>query len=125
MKRRLTKLVVFLLLGAVVNVAVAWGLCIFSHFEPVLRLGPHQQPTKVDLNWMVALGWTPLSDSEQWVYTRYAVDSEQTGSSISWIFETADNNPRYDQFRQSTSSFVPMWVYAATGDGKTCRRMMS
>ena len=30
MKRRLTKLVVFLLLGAIVNVAVAWGCAIFS-----------------------------------------------------------------------------------------------
>ena len=30
MKRRLLKLAVFLLLGAIVNVAVAWGWCVFK-----------------------------------------------------------------------------------------------
>ncbi len=34
MRRRLTKLVVFLLLGAIVNVAVAWGCAIFSEVSP-------------------------------------------------------------------------------------------
>ena len=35
MKRRLTKLVVFLLLGTIVNVAVAWGCAYRNDFNPV------------------------------------------------------------------------------------------
>ncbi len=45
MKRRLTKLVVFLLLGAIVNIALAWGCTFWSRREPV----------SASLGWMLVL----------------------------------------------------------------------
>jgi hypothetical protein len=50
-KRRLTKLVVFLLLGAIVNVAVAWG-CAARRWStwPTYSSGTHL-PDKGDLSW--------------------------------------------------------------------------
>ena len=47
MKRRLTKLVVFLLLGAVVNVAVAWGCALRELWN---SLEGHE-PTDYDIRW--------------------------------------------------------------------------
>ena len=50
MKRRLTKLVVFLLLGAIVNVAVAWGCATWSALK--LVSGPLVgRPTEADQRW--------------------------------------------------------------------------
>ena len=54
MKRRLTKLVVFVLLGAVVNVAVAWGCACWSD------LGEARYTDK-QVNVMISFGYT------QWV----------------------------------------------------------
>ncbi len=50
MKRRLTKLVVFLLLGAVVNVAVAWGCATWSALKLVSR-PLVERPTDADQRW--------------------------------------------------------------------------
>ena len=47
MRRRLTKLVVFLLLGAIVNVAVAWGCVWGGHHKNLTR----HRPTEDDIRW--------------------------------------------------------------------------
>ena len=53
MKRRLTKLVVFLLLGAIVNVAVAWGcVAAFQNFDREVFLDPPiSWPRDVPARW--------------------------------------------------------------------------
>ena len=60
MKRRLTKLVVFLLLGAIVNVAVAWGCMYF--FSPRARI-PREYADRIieDL-------WPLPYPHPEWVY---------------------------------------------------------
>ena len=113
MKRRLFKLALFLLLGAIVNVAVAWGLCIFSDIKTVSTM-IRQSPTNVDLDWLVVLGWTPMPESEQWIYSPYVIDSYQTGISISWICEQAKHNPLYDSKGYEFIGMIPAWEVAAT-----------
>ena len=74
-KRRLTKLVAFLLLGAVVNVAVAWGCACWSvgaelydiYFDEYLP----SQVKRYDERWLRANGWsTPQDESLTFGYLR-------------------------------------------------------
>ena len=64
MKRRLTKLVVFLLLGAIVNVAVAWACAAWSdhrniyYFLIMQPVQPSQWP-RSEMNWLTQSGWAP------------------------------------------------------------------
>ncbi len=51
MKRRLTKLVVFLLLGAIVNVAVAWGCAKWFDWIEMITLPPTQAKTFDPATW--------------------------------------------------------------------------
>jgi len=112
-KRRLFKLAIFFLLGAIVNVAVVWGLCIFSNMKTA-STQVRQSPTNVDLDWLVDLGWTPMPESEQWVYSPYVMTSNQTGISISWLCENAKHNPQYDSKGYAYIGMIPMHVVAAT-----------
>ena len=50
MRRRLTKLVVFLLLGAVVNIVVAWGCVWRGHYKNLT----FHRPTEDDIRWWYA-----------------------------------------------------------------------
>ncbi len=43
MRRRVTKLVVFLLLGAIVSVAVAWGCAVWSADEQIYDIEPYDE----------------------------------------------------------------------------------
>ena len=65
MKRRLTKLVVFLLLGAIVNVAVAWGCQIHAEFRSTTfgEYGDLDEYFSVHVN--VGFGITEMSTSRR------------------------------------------------------------
>ncbi len=70
MKRRLTKLVVFLLLGAIVNVAVAWGITAHAEFDkPSLQ---ESQQTVEDSEW-------PRVVPRHWPSLRTAWDRHELG----------------------------------------------
>ncbi len=67
MKRRLAKLVVFLLLGAVVNVAVAWGCAAWSdprdsyHFV-MSYYSPRNESLRTELSWIEGTEWAPSTE---------------------------------------------------------------
>lgn len=61
MKRRLIQFGVLLLLGAVVNVAVAWGCCIASPYR-----GPFTG-TKVEVQRLARFFGTDWADVAEWV----------------------------------------------------------
>ena len=76
MKRRLTKLVVFLLLGAIVNVAVAWGCATWSALKLVSR-PLVERPTEADQRWwqqVVPAGAAPRA-SAVWRSRGFGCDS--------------------------------------------------
>ena len=76
MKRRLTKLVVFLLLGAIVNVAVAWGCATWSALKLVGR-PLVERPTEADQRWwqqVVPAGAAPRA-SAVWRSRGFGCDS--------------------------------------------------
>ena len=75
MKRRLFKLAVFLLLGAVVNVAVAWGCGIFAVRVPggasrfvIWDVWEIVHPTRQDLEWLNRSGWQPRPEDEDFTW---------------------------------------------------------
>ena len=63
MKRRLFKLVVFLLLGAIVNVAVGWGCAYWSPFPRIGSNAPQTSswaniaPLSAEARWLEERGW--------------------------------------------------------------------
>ena len=57
MKRWALRICVFLMLGAIVNVAVAWGCAASSR----LRAGP-VSTNAADWDWLRDEGWKPLAD---------------------------------------------------------------
>ncbi|MCH8823339.1 MAG: hypothetical protein IH984_07510 [Planctomycetes bacterium] len=77
MKRRLFKLVLFLLLGAVANVAVAWGCALWSGTNPEQSISSNH----------VDLGFGPARVSNQvWKFHKSHLTSER--SSVYEVFES-------------------------------------
>ncbi len=66
MKRRIAKLAVFLLLGAVVNVAVAWGFSVWGGRIDWPQFPSVRSAAESDMAWLVDLGWRPPRDTEHW-----------------------------------------------------------
>ena len=101
MKRRLTKLVVFLLLGAIVNVAVAWGCAAWiriSRDPNVPRSGDEflRSPKVTELEWRAAVWRRPgviriLSFRPH----NYEVEGEAPGSSF-YIINTLTQTPAWE-----------------------------
>lgn len=60
------RLVVFLLLGAVINIAVAWGCAIWSD-APLMRPAKWTADSS-DLERLQRLGWTPRPANQSWEY---------------------------------------------------------
>src|SRR5688572_27582205 len=57
-RKIITRAIVFLLAGAIVNVAVAWGLSAFMPLETPSTWRRHmRESTESDLAWMHELGW--------------------------------------------------------------------
>ena len=72
MKRRAFKLVGFFLLGAVVNVAVAWVCGVISVRVPggagrfmIWDVWEIVHPTRQDLHWLNRSGWQPRPEDEE------------------------------------------------------------
>ncbi len=78
-KRRLTKLAVFLLLGAIVNVAVAWGLCFQPVPDPISVFVNTRPATDSDLTWVRELEWKSLADTGDWIGTEFISEVKQVG----------------------------------------------
>ena len=75
MKRRLFKLVLFLVLGAIINVAVAWGCGIFAVQVPggagrftTWTVWETVHPTRRDLEWLNRSGWQPRPEDEDFTW---------------------------------------------------------
>ncbi len=73
MKRRLFKLVLFLLLGAIVNVAVAWECALWS------QIAVHWNTSTTRWERLVPDSWPPPSSESSW--RGFGVDIRQT---VSW-----------------------------------------
>ena len=87
MKRRLTKLVVFLLLGAIVNVAVAWGCAVFSN--------PHERKQ--------------MSRELDWESARAVSEHRSFGSSSFWEWNIGSLVvSRYDA--KPIRNLLPRWA---------------
>ncbi len=85
MKRRLLIIATLLLAGAVVNVAVAWGCCVFSARGPMGsgNIKVHWDlvhPTTADLAWLDRKGWRPRPQDDHFVYQ--AASREITGHGL-------------------------------------------
>lgn len=63
MKRRMFKLALFLLLGSVVNVGVAWGIITRGKID-TMQPWVWRLATESDLAWLVDLGWQPSQDTK-------------------------------------------------------------
>ncbi len=75
MKRCLAKLFVFLLLGVIINVAVAWGCGIFSVRVPggagrfvIWDVWEIVHPTSQDIEWLKRSGWQPRPEDEKFAW---------------------------------------------------------
>ena len=83
MKRRLLlKLVLFLLLGAIINVAVAWAFNVTYGVDAAVysRSWSKPEPTSEDdLRWLAALGWTKPNDTACHRYFVLRADSSMVG----------------------------------------------
>jgi hypothetical protein len=83
-------LLVFLLLGAVVNVAVAWGCSAFVPLPVRLPPGPTAQPTPHEERWMVDIGWKPTVGEASDVFVSRALRSGSSCLQLSEFVESPD-----------------------------------
>lgn len=67
MKRWVTKLVVFLLLGAIINIAVAWG-CARWPRQALLIVGDKQDPSLQDIAWWNEHVWESFARKVEFTY---------------------------------------------------------
>ena len=96
MKRLVFKLVVFLLLGVVVNVAVAWGCVYWSPFPRIgLSVDPRSNWAEID----------PLSAQAQWLEERGWPVTRRLEPPIDPMFRLGFKAGRYEIQQSSRSTF--------------------
>ena len=111
MKRRITYLVFFILLGAIINVAVAWGCVYFPQkhkirsertvtteerqflFDRLIRGESCRTPSWVTQKWDInKVKWGDFEDEGTvWVYTSTGYKEELLMTSISYEYETSSS----------------------------------
>ena len=77
MRRRVVIVGIFLLAGAVVNVAVAWGCAARSRFSLSSTL--HTTSTDADRRWLERVGWRKTPDTAHWLYELVLDDRQAFG----------------------------------------------
>ncbi len=85
MKRTAFKLSVFLLLGAVTTVAVAWGCAAWSDVST--GLPTKRAASTAELHRLKSVGWAPRQPTEHWDYEYWIVETRVFGLSDRWIVE--------------------------------------
>ena len=85
MKRLLAKLVVFLILGAIVNVTIAWACAIWS--DASLDSLVISNATQEDLDLFVQIGWISKSESENSTSNYKVKNTKGFGVSDSFLIE--------------------------------------
>jgi hypothetical protein len=94
------KLVLFLLLGAVVNVAVAWGCGIFAVRVPggagrfvIWDVWELVHPTRQDLQWLNRSGWQPRPEDEDFTWKAASREIIGFGLTRKGFFDYPTNKP--------------------------------
>jgi hypothetical protein len=85
MKRWAVRICVLLLLGAIVNVAVAWGCSVLG---PVNHMVARREATEAELRWLEELGWRSpeqAGDRGAWRYEVFAQGVRYTGATYIWF----------------------------------------
>jgi hypothetical protein len=87
MRRRLLQLGLFLLLGAIVNVAVAWGCVVLTSFTDVSSYSGSQSE---DIAWLTERRWRKLADTSSFTYPLRTTEHAGPGLRFRWIEESRD-----------------------------------
>ncbi len=111
MKRRLLIIAIFLLLGAVVNVAVAWGCALWTIRVPggagryaISEIWDMVHPTQADYHWLEESGWKPRPEDDDFVWKAASREISGFGLERKAFFHYPDVKPRGGSF--SVATFV-------------------
>ena len=120
MKRLAIKIVIFLFLGAVVNVAVAWGCASWSDASMV-RLTKRAAPS-TDLERLQRAGWNPRQSMEHWEYVYWIHELRSFGVTEHYVVEEA----KATGFRNAIGMFYAQFHIATISEtGWPCRSLSS
>ena len=100
MKRRLLIIAIFLLLGAVVNVAVAWGCALWTIRVPggagrygISEIWDMVHPTQADYHWLEESGWKPRPEDDDFVWKAASREISGFGLERKAFFHYPDLKP--------------------------------
>ena len=102
MKRRLFKLVVFVFLGAIVNVAVAWGFAWpasdqLGSRSISVRIFLDHVATEVEVDHLVNLGWPRRTDTAFFIHKVIKSQETDPGFAQQYYYETSERSPRHSE----------------------------
>ena len=120
-KRRLAKLAMFLILGAIVNVAVAWGCALFSQVAEVSGMTDLSNPARWWPAYLSDADWPPPRRALRWNGTGFGVTvvdvlSEARGSrSKDWYLDEGTEFGSIYLYRFGWPLRSLQWVQHGTG----------
>ncbi len=106
-------IVVLLLLGAMINIAVAWCLsqwALQQSLPSVSSSATSRPPTDADLDWLGKLGWQPLSRSFERLVNLACYETSATGV-VARTFKEED--PVWASLPFSTAQREQGWLFAS------------
>jgi len=106
MKRRLFKLAIFLLLGATINVGVAWGFSIWGRNFDSTSISQFVQTTDSDIKWLRELGWLRAQDTEKLKNNEEVFVERYDGLTLRLFLELPVEKQPYG------NTMVPFWIFA-------------
>jgi len=124
MNRQLFKLAWFLILGAIVNVAVAWGCAwpesdqLGLRFPSLAFASSILEATEVEVGHFVKVGWSRTNDSDRFIYKVNIVQETYPGYAQQYYYETNEPRPginftrhlqRNEAFAVHVQAGWPLW----------------